>query len=67
MGKYCRSITHATETSHDALTIRYCLFASIMNNGSLWSRQMDTRAQAGVGGGRGYGIFSLKKVSNFTI
>ena len=39
-----------------------------MNNGSLWSRQMDTRAQAGVGGGvMGSSILKKYPTSVFSV
>ena len=59
MGKYSRSITHATETSHDVLTIRYCLFASIY--GERFSLELtDGHTRPGGDGGMGYWIFNLK-------
>ena len=63
MGKYSRSITHATETSHDVLTIRCCLFASIY--GERFSLEL---TDGGGGEGRGYGIFNLKyPISLFSV
>ena len=54
MGKYSRSITHATETSHDVLTIRCCLFASIY--GERFSLEL---TDGGGGGGGGEGLWNL--------
>ena len=64
MGKYSRSITHATETSHDVLTIRCCLFAFI------YGERFSLELTDGRGGGerRGYGIFNLKyPISLFSV
>ena len=83
MGKYVtagRSNMHGTEISHSVLTIVIykCIVPSppYMENGSLKSSQMDTRAQGGKPGSlsmcrsawyRFMGPSILKKVFNFTI
>ena len=54
MGKYSRSITHATETSHDVLTIRCCLFASI------YGERFSLELTDGGGGEGGEGLWDLQ-------
>ena len=58
MGKYSRSITHATETSHDVLTIRCCLFASIY--GERFSLELTDGGGGGRGGVMGSSILSIQ-------